>query len=125
MAFIAVNACQCQCSFGAAPAPLIAQSVMNVQAAGQFAATIKDLPKIPFGMCSSLANPAVASATASALGVLTPMPCTPVIPAPWLPGSPTVLIGGCPALNQNCKALCAYGGVIQIMMTPAQTVQVP
>lgn len=69
---------------------------------------------MPFGMCSSLANPTVASATSAALGVLTPMPCLPVIPAPWVPGSPTVLIGNFPALNQTCKLMCAYGGVIQI-----------
>ncbi|MDR1268431.1 MAG: DUF4280 domain-containing protein, partial [Planctomycetaceae bacterium] len=46
-----------------------------------------------FGVCSSLANPMVAVATAAALGVLTPMPCIPATVAPWAPGSPTVLIG--------------------------------
>ena len=59
-------------------------------AGGPLAATIMDYAPLvnilPFGMCSSLANPSVASATAAALGVLTPMPCIPVIPAPWVPG---------------------------------------
>jgi hypothetical protein len=39
---------------------------------------------LPFGVCSSPANPTVVAATAAALGVLTPMPC---IPAPWAPGA--------------------------------------
>ena len=79
----------------------------------------------PFGMCSSLANPTVAAATAAALGALTPMPCLPVTPAPWVVGSPTVLIGNMPALNNSSKLMCSWGGVIQIS-TPGQfTVQEP
>jgi hypothetical protein len=73
-----------------------------------------------FIMCTSLANPAVASATAAALGVLTPMPCTPVIPAPWAPGSATVQIGGMPALNSTSTLSCAYAGVITVTF-PGQT----
>jgi hypothetical protein len=70
----------------------------------------------PFGRCHSLANPATAAATAAALGVFTPMPCIPVIPAPWLPTQPTVLIGGMPALSNASTCLCAYGGVISVLM---------
>jgi uncharacterized Zn-binding protein involved in type VI secretion len=66
-----------------------------------------------FGMCTSLANPTVASATAAALGVLTPMPCVPVT-TPWVPGSPTCMIGGQPALNNTSKCTCSFGGIIQI-----------
>ncbi|MDQ7096743.1 DUF4280 domain-containing protein [Desulfosporosinus sp. PR] len=124
MGMLTVNTALCTCSFGAAPVPLLATSAPTVLAVNQPAATIMDLPALPFGLCTSLANPAVASATAAALGVLTPMPCTPM-PAPWLPGSPTVLIGGKPALNNSSKAICSFGGVIQITMTPAMTVQVP
>ena len=80
---------------------------------------------LPFGVCTSLANPAVASATAAALGVLTPMPCTPVIPAPWVPGAPTVLIANMPALNDSSKLMCAYAGVIQILSPGQATIQVP
>ena len=93
------------------------------------AATIMDnVPMkniMPFGMCQSLANPAVASATAAAFGVLTPMPCVPVIPVPWAPGSPTVLIGNTPALNQSSKLMCAYGGVIQITNPGTTNIQIP
>jgi len=75
---------------------------------------------MPFGMCSSMANPEVAAATAAALGVLTPMPCIPMTSAPWIPGVPTVLIKNNPALNNSCKAMCNWGGVIQIL-SPGQT----
>ncbi len=73
----------------------------------------------PFGVCLSLLNPAVASATTAALGVLTPMPCTPVIVGPWQPGSPTLLIQGRPALTNVSTCQCAYGGLISIV-SPGQ-----
>jgi hypothetical protein len=80
---------------------------------------------LPFGMCSSLANPTVAAATAAALGVLTPMPCMPVTLAPWAPGSPTVLLGTFPALNSSSKCMCAWAGVISIVNPGQFTVQIP
>lgn len=125
MGMLVVNNSMCQCSFGAVPAPLMATSSPTVTAVNQPAATIMDLPRIPFGLCSSPANPSVAAATAAALGVLTPMPCMPAIATPWTPGSPTVVIGNYPALNNSCKAFCVYGGIIQIAMTPAAMVQIP
>ena len=117
-----------QCSFGAAPANLVVLPANKVLT-GTPAATIMDhAPMVniaPFGMCNSPSNPTVAAATAAALGVLTPMPCIPVTPAPWVPGSPTVLIGNFPALNNSSKLMCAWGGVIQIN-TPGQfTTEVP
>ncbi len=119
-----------QCSFGAAPSSLIAiPKGPPIIVEGKQAATILDFAPIvnilPFGMCSSPANPSVASATAAAWGVLTPMPCVPVIPAPWVPGSPTVLIYNFPALNNNSKCFCTWGGVIQITYSGQQTVLVP
>lgn len=69
---------------------------------------------MPFGMCNSMANPQVIAATAAKLGVMTPMPCIPNVVAPWVPGSPQVLIANKPALNNSCKAICLWGGVIQI-----------
>jgi hypothetical protein len=80
---------------------------------------------LPFGMCSSPSNPTVAAATAAALGVLTPMPCVPVTPAPWMPGAPTVLIASMPALDSNSKLMCAWGGVIQILNPGQTTVMLP
>jgi hypothetical protein len=80
---------------------------------------------MPFGMCNSMANPMVAAATAAALGVLTPMPCIPNTVAPWVPGSPTVLIGNQPALNDSSTCMCAWGGVIKINVPGEFTVQIP
>ena len=104
------------CSFGAAPCTLnvIPSTVMI---GGKPAGTIMDntpanLPT--FGMCMSLSNPTVASATAAALGVLTPMPCLPVVTAPWVPPAAQTLIGGKPALAAGAQCFCNWGGVIQI-----------
>ncbi|MDM7947455.1 MAG: DUF4280 domain-containing protein [Oceanibaculum nanhaiense] len=117
------------CSFGVAPAALSVLPTNRVMAGGPPAATIMDhIPIVnipPFGMCTSIANPTVAAATAAALGVLTPMPCVPVVPAPWVPGAPTVLIGSMPALDNNCKAMCTWAGVIQITVPGQFTVMVP
>ena len=117
-----------QCSFGAAPASLIVLPE-NRTLTGTPAANIMDgkpIVNVPtFGMCSSIANPTVASATSAALGVLTPMPCVPVTPAPWAPGAPTVLIGEMPALDNNSQLMCTWGGVITITSPGQTTVEIP
>ena len=73
-----------------------------------------------FGRCMTPSNPAVAPATGAASGVLTPMPCVPVPPAPWVPGVPNVMLGNMPALDNNCKCMCTYGGMITVAF-PGQT----
>jgi hypothetical protein len=94
----------------------------------QFVATIMDnkpfVNILPFGMCSSLANPMVAVATALAAGVLTPMPCIPVTVAPWVAGDPTVLVGNFPALTDSSVLMCNWGGVIKINLAGQFTVQI-
>jgi len=117
-----------QCSFGVAPAPLSVLPANRVMTGAPAANIMDHAPLLnvpPFGVCSSLANPMVAAATAAALGVLVPMPCIPVTAAPWAPGSPTVLIGGMPALNNSSKLMCNWGGVIQIVFPGQVTVMVP
>jgi hypothetical protein len=117
-----------QCSFGVAPSSLTVLPANRVLT-GAPAATIMDhapmVNILPFGVCSSIANPTVAAATAAALGVLTPMPCIPVTAAPWAPGAPTVLIGSMPALDDQSKLMCAWGGVIQINFAGQVTTSVP
>ncbi|MDR1668770.1 MAG: DUF4280 domain-containing protein [Oscillospiraceae bacterium] len=116
-----------KCPFGAAP------SVLNVLPLNK---TVNMLPManimdnkpivniLPFVTCNSAANPAVAAATAAAMGVLTPMPCVPVTAAPWSPGSRTVTVGGQPALTDSSKCQCAWGGVITIQFAGQVTVMV-
>ena len=115
----------CQCSFGVAPCPLPVSSQQTVMTCSPLQATIMDNKFPSFGMCSNPANPTVAAATAAASGVLTPMPCIPVIIAPWTPGCPTVMVCNKPLLNNTSKLMCSYGGVIQVVTTPAMTAQVP
>jgi hypothetical protein len=106
------------CSFGAAPASLSVLPDAKVTIEGKPAATIMDnkpMVNIPsFGMCTSLANPQVAAATAAALGVLTPMPCTPVTAAPWSPGAAKTMIAKKPALVAGSTCQCNWGGVITL-----------
>jgi hypothetical protein len=114
------------CSFGVAPSSLVVLPKNTTMTSKVPAANIMDnIPLVnimPFGMCTSLTNPTVVAATTAALGVLTPMPCIPVTPAPWVPGSATVMLGKMPALNNNCKLMCTWGGVIQITV-PGQTTE--
>ena len=117
MALLVTNGAMLTCTFGLAPSSLVVlptARVLSPSPVGTISDCIPMTNIMPFGMCQSLANPAVSAATSAAMGVLTPQPCTPMITGTWIPGSPTVLIGGKPALNQSCKCMCAYAGVIQI-----------
>lgn len=124
-----VNGAMLLCSFGAAPATLIVLPVNATTVGGLPAATIMDFAPIvnipTFGMCNTPSNPAVAAATAAALGVLTPMPCVPVTVAPWVVGAPPVLINNIPALDTTSKCMCAWGGVITITMPGQFTTTIP
>lgn len=106
------------CNFGLAPSTLTVLPIMRPTSGGQPVATIADtVPMVnvpPFGNCTSMSYPPTAAATAAALGALTPMPCVPVIPAPWIPGARVLTINQQPALLDNCKAMCAFGGQISI-----------
>jgi len=123
------NGATLQCSMGMAPSSLVVLPVNRVNTGNQPDANIMDhVPLVnimPFGMCMSPANPAVAAATAAAMGVLTPMPCVPVTPSPWVPGAPTVLLAGSPTLDNQCTLMCMWAGMIQIVNPGELTVSVP
>lgn len=118
-----------QCSFGVAPSSLVVLPANRVMVNNQPAANIMDhkpVVNIPtFGMCSAPLNPAVIAATSAALGVPTPAPCVPVTTTPWAAGSPTVLIGNMPALNDTSKCMCTWGGVISVTFPGQVTTDIP
>lgn len=117
MGFLVTGNAVMSCTFGAAPSTLMVLPVNKVMVDMPAANIMDQVPILnipPFGVCTSLANPTVASATAAALGVLTPMPCVPVTVAPWAAGAPTVLIGNMPALTSDSKLMCCWGGCISI-----------
>ena len=117
--------CALTCSFGLTPSVFIADELPAAPVVNEAfaAATIVQIVPImnipPFGMCSSPANPEVIAATAAALGVLTPMPCVPLIPAPWAPPSILLTADEMPLATVESKCLCAWGGMISVT-APAQ-----
>lgn len=119
MAVQVVAGATAMCSFGMAPSSVVALPVHQALASAP-AANISDMAPamnvLPFGACTSMANPTVASATAAAMGVLTPMPCMPVPAGTWLPGSTKVMLKSMPTLHSTCKLMCSWGGVIQILV---------
>jgi uncharacterized Zn-binding protein involved in type VI secretion len=129
MAQQVVMGAQLSCSFGTAPSTLIVEPLARVVVEGRPAATIEDNKPIvnipPFAMCTSLLNPTVEAATSAAMGVLTPMPCIPATAMPWMPGAPTVLIGNMPALDNNCRCMCQWGGVISIIVAGSVQTMIP
>jgi len=118
------------CTFGLVPSSLVVLPPPKNTMTNQMPdANIMDhIPMVnimPFGMCTSIANPTVASATSAALGVLTPMPCIPNTPAPWVPGAPTVLLGNSPALDNSSQLMCIWAGVITFVTPGEFTVEIP
>jgi hypothetical protein len=118
-----------QCSFGLAPSSLVVLPTNKVMTNMVPDANIMDhIPMVnimPFGVCTSIANPTVAAATTAALGVLTPMPCIPATPAPWVAGAPTVLLGNFPSLDNVSQLMCMWGGLITFADAGEATVQIP
>jgi hypothetical protein len=120
---------QMMCSFGMAPSNLVVLPINRTLTNQMPDANIMDhVPLVnilPFGMCITPSNPAVAAATAAALGVLTPMPCIPATTTPWAPGELTVLLGNQPALDNISILNCMWGGVITFVTPGEFTVTVP
>ena len=103
------------CTFGLAPSTFNATPKLVITSSMAAANIMDHIPIAnipPFGLCACPANPAVAAATTAAAGVLTPMPCVPVTPAPWTVGSPTVILANAPALNNTSTLMCIWGGSI-------------
>lgn len=117
-----------RCSFGSAQTTLVVLPVKRCRIEGHWAANIMDyIPMVnitSFGLCSSIANPQVAAATASAAGVLTSMPCIPVTIAPWMPGALKTNIANLPALGNTDTCSCVWGGLIRITNPGSRKTQI-
>jgi hypothetical protein len=120
-----VNGAQLVCSFGTAPSNLVVlppgRPLVNNQPAANITDHIPMVNILPFGMCTSLANPQVVAATSAALGVLTPQPCIPATASPWAPGGITENASQ-PTLDNVSTCLCNWAGVITIADPNAVTV---
>lgn len=111
------NGAMLQCSFGTTPCSLTIADASRPLCGNMLMATIQDntSTNIPtFGMCQTLNNPQVSSATSAAMGTLTPQPCVPAITAPWAPGSGMLKVKGVPALTDSCTCSCMWSGMISI-----------
>lgn len=111
-----VAGAMCMCTMGTSPGTLNTP-MCPVRIGGKPALTIQDVQPMAnvgaCGMCTSLMNPTVASATAAALGVLTPQPCVPSPLGMWVCGM-AFTIQGKPVLTTEGTLNCAYGGTITI-----------
>lgn len=111
-----------RCSMGSATSALQIPAGRTVSDAGKPVAVISDARALvnilPFGQCSSTSNPRYSPK------LRLPPPCTPVFPAPWTPGSPSVKAGGLPLLNSGCQCQCQYGGVVTVVTPGQQTTTV-
>ncbi len=117
-----VHGAKLQCSFGSAQSSLVVLPTKMTDDDGVPAANITDhvqmLNIMPFGMCSSRANPAVAAARR-------PRPCIPKDVTTWSPGSLTILLDNKPTLNDTSKCMCVWEGVISVASPGQVTTYVP
>jgi hypothetical protein len=117
VAKLVVSGAKLKCSQGTSPASLTVLPT-NGTDAGDPAATVDDyVPMVnvaSFGMCQTQANPQVAAATTAAQGVLTPMPCVPLVTSAWSPGSSDVTVNEKKALTDDSKCNCTWSGSIEI-----------
>jgi len=116
MSLVVCSGAILKCSFGTLPSSLNVLPVYGVMGKTPIATIMDNKPFInifPFGLCTTLSNPATAAATAAAAGVFTPAPCIPAIVAPWILGNPKILIKNFPILTMDSKLMCMWGGIIQ------------
>lgn len=119
--------CMLTCTFGMTPSSFIATEMPGkpvIEGALSTATIMEIVPLeniLPFGMCQSPTNPEVAAATAAAMGVLTPMPCIPIVPDPWEPPSDLLFYSDIPLATIESKCMCTWEGEISVDM-PSETI---
>lgn len=113
------NGVKLECLWGTMPSTLTVLPESRVLVEGNPIGCISDnIPEInmaSFGMCRSLANPVVLSATIQAGGILTPQPCEPIIVSTWVPFEANVMAGNKPVTTTNSCLECAYIGTISVV----------
>lgn len=108
------------CIFGVTPTPLIvlpdSTVIVDVMLVGNMmqAFPIVNIPT--FGLCVTITNPEVATATAAAFGVLIPMPCIPMTEV-WITEDFNELIDFIPAITQSSFVMCDWGGMINVIFS--------
>ncbi len=129
MSFAVTSGSFAECTCGTTPAELLADFDTGATADGSIVLTIDmivaEVNIGSFGDCDSLLNPEVSTATAAAEGVLTPMPCVPVVVDSWTPGSLTASETGVGYVNDTSICTCSYGGEISIVDALGVTMEIP
>lgn len=126
MAKQVVDGATLACTQGTSPGNLTVTPPPGADDQGKNLATVKHylpMANVPaFGMCTSMANPQVAAATAAAQGVLTPQPCTPLTTSPWTPGAAIVTVGMADdkALTDSSTCMCTWAGTISVKSPGSQ-----
>lgn len=119
MALAVTSGSFAECTCGTAPGDLAADCDTGATVNGMIVLTVDMIAAEvnigSFGECDSLLNPEVSSATAAAQGVLTPMPCVPVVDSSWIPGALMASQSGVSYVNDASICTCAWGGVISIV----------
>jgi hypothetical protein len=116
---LVVHEAKIRCSQGTIPSLLVVPSDSPATADNKPVARVADRVSkkniITFGMCRSLQNPQVASATSAALGVLTPQPCIPATNQDWSPGAAFAVAHEVNVLSSDSTCRCDWGGTIDIL----------
>ena len=111
------------CTFGLGPSRLLVLPRSSGDASGR--ANVSDATNLniqPFPLCNSPANPQVAQATAAAGGIPVPAPCIPLTHA-WIPTTLHTFVDGFPALANDSKCPCGWGGTIMVV-EPGQSFEI-
>lgn len=118
MSFCICSGAILECQFGSMPAAFNALPLSKVVIGGQPIGVLSDMVPLanipPFGMCNSVTNPAVISATAAAMGTPTPAPCMPVPAGSWQDVPENVLAGGKSVVTNGSYLMCAWAGKISV-----------
>lgn len=109
----------CRCANGTQPCPLNVSNRKRMVVNGKAIALRTDASTVNlsgFGYCNNLGNPIVMEATMAAQGVLTPMPCVPMLKGVWDRTVERLKIDGQQAVGESSTTMCAYGGSISISL---------